>query len=68
VAVLADKGSKDFLTDCAVIPSLEVAGYLGGHEVGGAIVITRHLTGRLAPRRVSVPDLGAHLGALAAAR
>ncbi len=65
VIFLADEGATDFLPDCAVIPSLEIPGYLGGHEVDGGISVTRHLTGQLSRWRVPLAGLGARLADLA---
>jgi hypothetical protein len=61
VIVLAEQDGTGFLPDCAVIPSTVVAEDLGGHDVDGGLPVTRRMTGRLAPWRVPLADLGARL-------
>jgi hypothetical protein len=58
-------GERDFLPDCAVIPSTVVAEDLGGDGIEGHLPVTRGLTGRLAPWRVPLTDLGARLAEVA---
>jgi hypothetical protein len=60
-----DQGTTEFLPDCAVIPSLEMPGYLGGHDVDGGLAVPRGLTGRLARWRVPLATLGQRLAELA---
>jgi hypothetical protein len=65
VIFLADRGETAFLPDCAVIPSAVVAEDLGGHRIDGGLAVTRRLTGRLAPWRVPLADLGDRLAEVA---
>lgn len=54
-----------FLPDCIVLPSATVAEYLAGHSLAGKLVVTRGVTGRLAPWRVPMASLGERLAELA---
>ena len=67
VIFLAEAGSSQFLPNCAVIPSTEIARCLTGHGVDGQIAITRHLTGQLQRWRVPVATIGQRLAEVAAA-
>jgi hypothetical protein len=46
------------------MPSTVVAELLAGHSPDGKLVVTRDVTGRLAPWRVSVAALGSRLAEL----
>lgn len=61
VIFLAEQDGTGFLPDCAVIPSTVVAEDLGGNDVDGGLPVTRRMTGRRAPWRVPLADLGARL-------
>jgi hypothetical protein len=65
VVFLADQGTTDFMPHCAVIPSLEIPEYLGGHGAHGGLAVPRGLAGRLARWRVPLATLGQRLAELA---
>jgi hypothetical protein len=66
VVFLEDAVSDTFLPECAVIPSAVVAELLAGADAtNGKLWVTRGVTGRLAPWRVSRATLGLRLAELA---
>ena len=55
-----------FHDTCLVIPSLKVVELMGGESRHGELPVTRNLTGRLAPWRVRLAELGTRLADVAA--
>jgi hypothetical protein len=66
VVFLAEHGSSEFLPDCAVIPSMVVAESLAGSRMEGKLSVARGFTGRLAPWRLPLAELGRRLADVAA--
>ena len=64
VVFLEDDGQPAFLPRCVVIPSTVVAELLSGHSPDGKLVVTRDVTGRLAPWGVPLTALGRRLAEL----
>ncbi len=65
VVFLEDDRKPGFLSHCVVIPSTVVAEHLTGHSAKGKLVVTRDVTGRLAPWRTPLAALGSRLAELA---
>ncbi|MBJ7596303.1 MAG: hypothetical protein JF886_15855 [Candidatus Dormibacteraeota bacterium] len=61
VIFLKPQKSTAFVGHCAVVPSQVVAEALASNEAHGKLAVTRELTGRMAPWRVELADLGARL-------
>lgn len=64
VVFLEDDGQRTFLPHGVVIPSTVVAQFLSGDSPEGKLVVTREVTGRLAPWRVPPTALGSRLAEL----